>query len=54
MLVAKVTLLSHGGDIVHLYLKDISAKDLPDEPKGRQVLYSRKSLAGDENSKGFN
>ncbi|WP_305830706.1 RNA polymerase sigma factor RpoS [Photobacterium leiognathi] len=45
----KDDLLSHGGDIVHLYLKDIAEKDLL--TKEDEVLYSRKSLTGDENSK---
>lgn len=40
---------SHGGDIVHLYLKDISEKPLL--TKEDEILYSRKSLCGDTCSK---
>ncbi|PSV27059.1 MULTISPECIES: RNA polymerase sigma factor RpoS [unclassified Photobacterium] len=39
----------HGGDIVHLYLKEISEKPLL--TKEEEILYSRKSLCGDANSK---
>ena len=41
--------LSHGGDIVHLYLMEISEKPLL--TKDDEVLYSRKSLCGDACSK---
>ncbi|MCG3864543.1 MULTISPECIES: RNA polymerase sigma factor RpoS [unclassified Photobacterium] len=41
--------LSHGGDIIHLYLKEISEKPLL--TKEDEILYSRKSLCGDANSK---
>ncbi|PSV62744.1 RNA polymerase sigma factor RpoS [Photobacterium angustum] len=40
---------SHGGDIVHLYLKEISEKPLL--TKEDEILYSRKSLCGDACSK---
>ena len=40
---------SHGGDIVHLYLKEISEKPLL--TKEDEILYSRKSLSGDAFSK---
>ncbi|PSX07866.1 RNA polymerase sigma factor RpoS [Photobacterium angustum] len=40
---------SHGGDIVHLYLKEISEKPLL--TKEDEILYSRKSLCGDAGSK---
>lgn len=41
--------LSHGGDIVHLYLMEISEKPLL--TKDYEILYSRKSLCGDACSK---